>query len=181
MLPSPNGPAQGKCLHNRRDGCQGLTGDSASLNCSALTPLAGLLSYDYERICKFHRQGHGSRGGRGDQPERCPGEIGELIYCGYNINDLAEKATFEEVVHLLHRGHLPDADELSALKAEFCTSRNLPGGVIDVLKALPKDTSPMHALRTGVSALGCFDSEAETQDDLEAVRKNPFRSSRKCR
>ena len=36
------------------------------------------------------------------------GEIGELIYCGYNINDLAEKATFEEVVHLLHRGHLPD-------------------------------------------------------------------------
>jgi citrate synthase len=66
---------------------------------------------------------------------------------------------------------LPDADELSALKAEFCTSRNLPGGVIDVLKALPKDTSPMHALRTGVSALGCFDSEAETQDDLEAVRK----------
>ena len=99
------------------------------------------------------------------------GEIGELIYCGYNINDLAEKATFEEVVHLLHRGHLPDADELSALKAEFCTSRNLPGGVIDVLKALPKDTSPMHALRTGVSALGCFDAEAETQDDLEAVRK----------
>ena len=99
------------------------------------------------------------------------GEIGELIYCGYNINDLAEKATFEEVVHLLHRGHLPDADELAALKAEFCASRNLPGGVIDVLKALPKDTSPMHALRTGVSALGCFDSEAETQDDLEAVRK----------
>ena len=43
--------------------------------------------------------------------------------------------------------------------------------MIDVLKALPKDTSPMHALRTGVSALGCFDSEAETQDDLEAVRK----------
>ena len=69
------------------------------------------------------------------------GEIGELIYCGYNINDLAEKATFEEVVHLLHRGHLPDADELAALKAEFCASRNLPGGVIDVLKALPKDTS----------------------------------------
>ena len=99
------------------------------------------------------------------------GEIGELIYCGYNINDLAEKATFEEVVHLLHRGHLPDADELAALKAEFCASRNLPGGVIDVLKALPRDTSPMHALRTGVSALGCFDSEAETQDDLEAVRK----------
>ena len=66
------------------------------------------------------------------------GEIGELIYCGYNINDLAEKAAFEEVVHLLHRGHLPDADELAALKAEFCASRNLPGGVIDVLKPCRK-------------------------------------------
>ena len=99
------------------------------------------------------------------------GELGELVYCGYNINDLAENATFEEVVHLLHRGHLPNADELSALKREFVASRKIPEGVIDVLKALPKDTAPMHALRTGVSALGCFDTTAETNDDLEAVRK----------
>ena len=99
------------------------------------------------------------------------GELGELIYCGYNINDLAENATFEEVVHLLHRGHLPSTDELATLKAEFVASRNLPEGLIDVLKALPKDTSPMHALRTGVSALGCVDHGAETNDDLEAVRK----------
>ncbi len=99
------------------------------------------------------------------------GELGELVYCGYNINDLAENATFEEVVHLLHRGHLPNADELSSLKGEFVASRMIPEGVIDVLKALPKDTAPMHALRTGVSALGCFDTTAETNDDLEAVRK----------
>ena len=51
------------------------------------------------------------------------GELGELVYCGYNINDLAENATFEEVVHLLHRGHLPNAGELSALKEEFVASR----------------------------------------------------------
>ena len=44
------------------------------------------------------------------------GDIGELIYCGYNINDLAENATYEEVVYLLYHKRLPNAEELAALK-----------------------------------------------------------------
>ena len=103
------------------------------------------------------------------------GDIGELIYCGYNINELAENATFEEVVHLLHRGHLPNAEELAALKTELASARALPGGVIDVLKSLPSDTAPMHALRTAVSALGCFDSDPETGDDVEAAQRKCLR------
>ena len=64
---------------------------------------------------------------------------GELIYCGYNINELAGKATYEEVVHLLHRGKLPNAEELAALKAELAAARKLPDGVVDLIKQLPKD------------------------------------------
>ena len=91
---------------------------------------------------------------------------GELIYCGYNINELAGKATYEEVVHLLHRGKLPNADELAALKAELAAARNLPDGVVELIKQLPKDASPMRAIRTVVSALACYEPP-EAQDSIE--------------
>ena len=103
------------------------------------------------------------------------GDIGELIYCGYNIDELAENATFEEVVHLLHRGHLPNGTELTALKAELSAARAIPAGLVDVLKALPKETAPMHALRTAVSALGCFDTDPETNDDVAAAQKKSLK------
>ena len=99
------------------------------------------------------------------------GDVGDLIYCGYNINDLAEQATFEEVVHLLHRGHLPNETELADLKAELAAARTLPAGLLEVIKALPGETPPMHALRTIVSALGCFHPEPETNDDVAAAQK----------
>ena len=91
---------------------------------------------------------------------------GELIYCGYNINELAGKATYEEVVHLLHRGKLPNADELAALKAELAAARNLPDGVVELIKQLPKNASPMRAIRTVVSALACYEPP-EAQDSIE--------------
>ena len=91
---------------------------------------------------------------------------GELIYRGYNINELAGKATYEEVVHLLHRGKLPNAEELASLKAELAAARELPGGVVDLIKLLPKETSPMRAIRTAVSALACYEPP-EAQDSLE--------------
>ena len=91
---------------------------------------------------------------------------GELIYCGYNINELAGKATYEEVVHLLHRGKLPNADELAALKAELAAARNLPDGVVELIKQLPKNASPMRAIRTVVSALACYEPPA-AQDSIE--------------
>jgi len=94
------------------------------------------------------------------------GMDGELIYCGYNINELAGKATYEEVVHLLHRGKLPNTEELAALKVELAGARKLPDGVVELIKQLPKDASPMRAIRTVVSALACYEPP-ESQDSVE--------------
>ncbi len=91
---------------------------------------------------------------------------GELIYRGYNINELAGNATYEEVVHLLHRGKLPNQSELDALKAELAGARELPGGVLDLIKNLPKEASPMRAIRTVVSALACYEPP-EAQNSIE--------------
>ena len=97
------------------------------------------------------------------------GDIGELIYRGYDINELAGNIGYEETVYLLHYGKLPNQSELDALKSKLASYRKLPQGVIDLIQSLPKDTAPMHALRTGMSALGCFDSSAEdnNQESLQ--------------
>ncbi|MBL6844555.1 MAG: citrate/2-methylcitrate synthase [Limisphaerales bacterium] len=89
------------------------------------------------------------------------GDVGELIYRGYDINELAGNIGYEETVYLLHYGKLPSQSELSALKTKLISYRQLPQGVIDLIQSLPKDTVPMNALRTGISALGCFDSSSE--------------------
>ena len=89
------------------------------------------------------------------------GDVGELIYCGYNINELAGKVSFEEVVFLLHYNHLPTRKELEDLKSRLASHRDLPKSIVDLLKSLPKTTPPMNAIRTAVSALGCFDELAE--------------------
>jgi len=102
------------------------------------------------------------------------GDIGELIYCGYNINDLAGKVSYEEVVHLLHHDHLPNSRELAELKATLAGFRELPQGVIDLIKSLPKSCPPMHAIRTGVSALGCFDTTSD-DDSMHAQRRKALR------
>src|SRR6186997_3374174 len=85
------------------------------------------------------------------------GDVGRLIYCGYDINELAGKVTYEEIIHLLHHDHLPNRTELDELKGLLAQKRDLPKGVVDMIKSFPKDTPPMHVIRTAVSALGCFD------------------------
>jgi len=102
------------------------------------------------------------------------GDIGELIYCGYNINELAGKVSYEEVVHLLHHNHLPNRRELSDLKARLAAARDLPDGIVKIIKSFPKDTPPMHAIRTAVSALGCFDEHAD-DDSMDANREKAMR------
>src|ERR1051325_6382458 len=99
------------------------------------------------------------------------GEIGELIYAGYNINELAGKVSYEEVVHLLHEGRLPNRAELAHLKKTLAANRTLPKGVVEILRALPKETPPMHAIRTGISALGCFDAHAD-DDSIDTRGRN---------
>jgi citrate synthase len=102
------------------------------------------------------------------------GDIGQLIYCGYDINELAGQVSYEEVVHLLHHNALPNARELADLKATLAGFREIPQGVIDLVTRLPKDTPPMHAIRTGVSALGCYDTTADA-DAMDAQRRKALR------
>jgi len=99
---------------------------------------------------------------------------GELIYRGYNINELAGNATYEEVVHLLHRGKLPNEAELTSLKAELAAARELPGGVVDMIRQLPKNASPMRAIRTVVSALACYEPP-EGQESMEEQAKRAIK------
>ncbi len=91
------------------------------------------------------------------------GQEGKLSYLGYTIDALVEHTTFEEVVHLLHRGKLPDRAELDALTATLRDQRHLPEGVVDFLKSAPADAAPMDVLRTGVSMLGLYDTRGEDQ------------------
>lgn len=102
------------------------------------------------------------------------GDVGQLIYCGYDINELAGRVSYEEVVHLLFHNRLPDASELAELKALLAGFRDLPQGVVDLVTRLPRDTPPMHVLRTGVSALGCYDTTAEV-DTMDAQRRKALR------
>ncbi len=102
------------------------------------------------------------------------GLTGKLIYCGYDINDLAGKVNYEEVVYLLHQGQLPNCSQLESLRQELTRQRELPSGAIDLLRSLPTDTQPMNAIRTVVSALGCFDPEANDVS-FEAQRRKATR------
>lgn len=97
---------------------------------------------------------------------------GRLSYLGYSIDDLVENCSFEEITYLLHRGKLPNVAELTAFENDLRNDREIPQGVIDFLKAAPKDASPMDVLRTGVSMLGLYDKRAKVgEPDQDANRK----------
>ena len=86
------------------------------------------------------------------------GEEGSLIYSGYSIEDLAENAQFEEVIYLLWHDKLPSQDALAALTKKIAEAAALPDDVMNMLKALPKDSHPMGVLRTAVSMLAHYES-----------------------
>src|SRR5215211_8193610 len=79
------------------------------------------------------------------------GEEGRLVYRGYDIHELAGKASFEEVAHLLWLGHLPTQAELDEFSAKLAANRELPDEVVQTLRLLPKNAQPLDALRTGLS------------------------------
>jgi 2-methylcitrate synthase len=84
----------------------------------------------------------------------------DLHYRGYDILDIAETCTFEEIAHLLVHGKLPTLTELAAYKAKLKALRGLPAAVRTTLEALPAAAHPMDVMRTGVSTLGCVLPEA---------------------
>jgi 2-methylcitrate synthase len=85
----------------------------------------------------------------------------DLHYRGYDILDFADAAEFEEIAYLLVHERLPNAAELHAYKARLKSLRGLPAPLKAVLETLPATCHPMDVLRTGVSALGCLEPEAE--------------------
>ncbi len=97
-----------------------------------------------------------------------------LTYLGYDIHDLAENATFEEVAYLLLKSELPTEAELDAYIAKLKANRGLPDALKTVLEMVPADAHPMDVLRTGVSFLGNiepegdFSNQGETADRLLA-------------
>ena len=98
------------------------------------------------------------------------GKEGILEYRGYNIHDLAEKSSFEEVSYLLLYGKLPTITELEEFNSSLKNSRHIPGEVIDIIKSL-KNSHPMDVLRTSVSALSSFDEEAADKSYDATMRK----------
>jgi citrate synthase len=83
------------------------------------------------------------------------GEEGRLVYRGYEIGELAGKASYEEVAFLLWNGHLPTRAELDALNAQMRPLRKLPDNGY-ALKALTQGVNPMDALRTEVSLVAAL-------------------------
>ena len=98
------------------------------------------------------------------------GKKGILEYRGYNINELAEHSTFEETAYLLIYGKLPTQAQLDAYDAELKGARELPEPIFDVIE-LVKDSHPMDALRTAVSALAGFDPDRNDNSSEATIRK----------
>ncbi len=92
------------------------------------------------------------------------GAQGKLCYLGYSIDDLVEHTTFEEVIHLLHRGHLPNRAELAAFTEDLRRCRVLPAEVSAFIVSLPTNLEPMCVLRTAVSLLGALDLRGQDQN-----------------
>lgn len=95
------------------------------------------------------------------------GQKGDLIYAGYNIDTLAENASFEEVCFLLWHDRLPNQEELDDLNRKLQSQRDLPEPVLNYIKSTSKTAEPMSVLRTAVSMLSDFhDKEADKESEF---------------
>jgi len=117
--------------------------------------------------------GAGLRGQSAGDTSLCTvGQSGSgLTYCGYDISDLADNATFEEVAYLLFNGELPTVAQLAAYKAELFAMRDLPDALKSVLKLIPADAHPMDVMRTGASFLGNLEPENDFSEQNQAANR----------
>ncbi|WP_020374635.1 citrate synthase [Sulfobacillus thermosulfidooxidans] len=102
------------------------------------------------------------------------GKEGRLVYRGYDVRDLAEQTTFEEVVYLLWEGNLPTREQLNQFTTTLRSMRPLAKPVYDLLVSVPSSTNPMDALRTAVSLAGIYDPDAG-DNSYEANRRKAMR------
>lgn len=102
------------------------------------------------------------------------GREGRLFYRGYDIHDIAGRVSFEECVHLLQRGHLPNQSELDELTGELAAARDVGSTAESLLGYVVTAGTPMEALRTLVSALSVDDPDAG-DSSIEASRRKATR------
>jgi len=100
------------------------------------------------------------------------GQNGKLYYCGFDIDELAGRVTFEEVVYLLWFGELPKEDQLGHLRSSLVAEKRLPNQVYDLLNSAPPNANPMVVLRTALSALGMFDPDGGINTEDANLRKS---------
>jgi citrate synthase len=99
------------------------------------------------------------------------GQDGQLVYCGYDINELVGRVCFEEILFLLYHNKLPNRSELDNLKKHLAGERQLPDQVIEFIRLAPKTAAPIDVLRTAVSMLGLHDPTVVVDNSLEANRR----------
>jgi citrate synthase len=99
------------------------------------------------------------------------GKNGRLAYGGYDIDELARRATFEEVAYLLWHGELPARDALERLRAELASARRIPDELTRAFGLMPRETDPMRALQAAVAVLGMHDPDATDNARPANLRK----------
>src|SRR5215471_1595442 len=99
------------------------------------------------------------------------GRNGRLAYGGYDIEDLARRASFEEVCHLLWYGDLPNAAQLDRTTLALIAARDIPSELVQAFRLMPKTTDPMRVLQASVAILGMSDPDTTDNSHAANVRK----------
>ena len=117
--------------------------------------------------------GAGLRGQTAGETALCTvGQSGTgLTYRGYDISDLADHTTFEEVAHLILHGELPNAGELDEFSERLKVQRGLPARLREVLERIPAAAHPMDVMRTGVSMLGNLEPEGDFSNQAKVSER----------
>lgn len=102
------------------------------------------------------------------------GVEGILWYAGYDVRDLAEHCTFEEIVYLLHHLELPDKSQLEECATLLAKERELDHFTNRLMPTMADVTSPMSMLRTIVSASSAYDPDGwePPENDAANLRKS---------
>ncbi|MFC7186235.1 citrate synthase [Halorubrum yunnanense] len=108
------------------------------------------------------------------------GEVGKLVYRGYDIEDLARGASYEEVLYLLWHGSLPTREELDAFAADLAAERTVDDDVLDTVRTLAEaDERPMAALRTATSMLSAYDPDGNVDEGDDGPTETARRQGRR--
>lgn len=99
------------------------------------------------------------------------GNVPELSFRGYQIHDIAQTLSFEQIAFLIWHDRIPEGDELDQFQADLASRRAVPQPIFDLLKALPASAHPMAGLRTAISMLGAMDDQADDISAEDNLRK----------